>query len=361
MPVDTSIYGQIQQPQIQDPLNALAKVSQVKAMQNQNRLADLAYGTAQREQEGQNALADAYKSAVDPTTGAVDRNKLVTALAQGGQGAKLPGIQKQFAEQDKAGFDADSAKYESIIKNTDLVARTLAPSLKNPALYPQLLAQLRQQTGGGQDMPDQFDPAVVQATIQKALSTKESAELEWKQKDYDYRATNDAANRGVTMRGQNMTDARSRDQNDIARSDKQQIADQAKAGQVASFDTMLGTLDRLGKHPGLHRSVGVLGAFPTSPGSDSANFQAELNTFQSQAFVPMVAQLKGMGALSDAEGKKLTAAVGALDPKMGEKAFRESIARITQGMQAARDRVSGSKPAAPANPASGVIDFGSLK
>ena len=55
----------------------------------------------------------------------------------------------------------------------------------------------------------------------------------------------------------------------------------------------------------------------------------------------MPAQLKGMGALSDAEGKKLTAAVGALDPKMGETAFRASVDRIITEMDAARTRVSG--------------------
>lgn len=118
-------------------------------------------------------------------------------------------------------------------------------------------------------------------------------------------------------------------------------ANLAKASQIASFDTMLGTLERLGKHPGLSRSVGVVGAFPTMPGSNSANFKAELNTFQSQAFVPMVAQLKGMGALSDAEGKKLTQAVGALDPSMGETAFRESVSRITMDMSKARERMLG--------------------
>jgi hypothetical protein len=111
---------------------------------------------------------------------------------------------------------------------------------------------------------------------------------------------------------------------------------------------MLGTLDRLSKHPGLERSVGKMGALPTMPGSGSANFQAELNTFQSQAFIPMVAQLKGMGALSDAEGKKLTAAVGALDPKMGEQAFRESLARIIGDMTAARARLAGGEKAPPA-------------
>lgn len=163
---------------------------------------------------------------------------------------------------------------------------------------------------------------------------------------------NSKASNAVTMRGQNMTDLRARDlnaisqdANNIKRGEKQAEKDQAKAGQVASFDVMLGSLDRLSQHPGLARSVGLTGAFPTMPGSESANFKAELDTFQSQAFIPMVSQLKGMGALSDAEGKKLTAAVGALNPSMGEKAFRESVARITGDMNAARDRVTGSQPA----------------
>ncbi len=156
------------------------------------------------------------------------------------------------------------------------------------------------------------------------------------------------AGNAIAMRGQDMTDSRARDFNAIAqqtnaikRGEKADEKNLAKSGQVASFDVMLGSLDRLGKHPGLSRSVGVTGAFPTIPGSDSANFKAELDTFQSQAFLPMVSQLKGMGALSDAEGKKLTAAVGALNPSMGEKAFRESVARITNDMTAARARLTG--------------------
>lgn len=162
-----------------------------------------------------------------------------------------------------------------------------------------------------------------------------------------------AASVAATLRGQNMTDSRARDLNAIGQEanrikagEKTAEKDLAKAGQVASFDVMLGSLDRLSKHPGLARSVGVVGAFPTMPGSESANFKAELDTFQSQAFIPMVSQLKGMGALSDAEGKKLTAAVGALSPSMGEKAFRESVARITSDMNAARDRVSGAAKSA---------------
>jgi len=121
---------------------------------------------------------------------------------------------------------------------------------------------------------------------------------------------------------------------------KQDEKNATKAGQIASFDTMLDSLVRLQNHQGLTRSVGMNSKFPTMPGSDSANFQAELNTFKAQSFIPMVAQLKGMGALSDAEGKKLSDAVGALDYQMSEPAFRASLNRIYKNMKEARDRAA---------------------
>ena len=154
----------------------------------------------------------------------------------------------------------------------------------------------------------------------------------------------EAASSAPTSFGQTQSPAEQARAVDTAKADV--VREAAKPGQLASFDTMLGTLNRLAKHPGLERSVGGYSAFPTMPGSDSANFQSELDTFQSQAFLPMVAQLKGMGALSDAEGKKITAAVGALNTKMSATAMRESIARITADMEAARARISGDAPPA---------------
>jgi hypothetical protein len=122
---------------------------------------------------------------------------------------------------------------------------------------------------------------------------------------------------------------------------------------------MLDSLDRIKSHPGLKSSVGFMSVTPTLPGSDSANFQAELDTFQSQAFIPMVSQLKGMGALSDAEGKKLTAAVGALNPRMSEKAFTESLTRIKRDIEAARQRaIQGTT--LPARKTTGESDIESL-
>jgi hypothetical protein len=111
---------------------------------------------------------------------------------------------------------------------------------------------------------------------------------------------------------------------ETAKSDRQAAAQ----GAVDTFTTALDSLGDLEKSPGLSKSVGMRSAFPTIPGSDAANFEAQLDTFKAQTFLPMVSSLKGMGALSDAEGKKLSDAVGALSPKMSEKAFRSSIGKI---------------------------------
>lgn len=120
----------------------------------------------------------------------------------------------------------------------------------------------------------------------------------------------------------------------------------AKAGVVAAYQIAGETLDRLKEHPGLGEAVGVgwektaipfVG--PVIPGTDRANFVAELEAFKSQVFLPMVQNLRGMGALSDAEGKKLTAAVGALETNMDEKAFLASIENIKKDLAAAQTRV----------------------
>lgn len=114
-----------------------------------------------------------------------------------------------------------------------------------------------------------------------------------------------------------------------ARSDKQAAAQ----GAVDTFTTALDSLDTITNSPGLSKAVGVRSAFPTVPGTDAANFEAQLDTFKAQTFLPMVASLKGMGALSDAEGKKLSEAVGALSPKMSETEFRKSATKIQNQLQ----------------------------
>lgn len=90
----------------------------------------------------------------------------------------------------------------------------------------------------------------------------------------------------------------------------------------------IGTINRLMEHPGRMGATGTWNLGRMVPGSDASDFGAEVETLKAQTFLPMVQQLRGMGALSNAEGEKLNAAVGALRFDMSEKAFNESLSRI---------------------------------
>lgn len=124
--------------------------------------------------------------------------------------------------------------------------------------------------------------------------------------------------------------------------EKQQTLQSQAQGRVAAFDSAIDTLDLVSKHPGKKSVVGTLsgGVLSAIPGTDAAGFASQLETFKAQTFIPQVAALKGMGALSDAEGKKLTAAVGALDVKMKPAEFDAAVARIKRDLEAARQRAS---------------------
>lgn len=90
----------------------------------------------------------------------------------------------------------------------------------------------------------------------------------------------------------------------------------------------IGTINRLLASPGREGATGTWNLGRFVPGTNAADFAAEVETLKAQTFLPMVQQLRGMGALSNAEGDKLNAAVGALNFNMSEKAFQESLGRI---------------------------------
>ena len=136
-----------------------------------------------------------------------------------------------------------------------------------------------------------------------------------------------------------------------AADEKKRALEQQKLGVVSSFDSAIDTLDTIAKHPGKKAAVGFGGAqLSMIPGTDAAGFAAQLETFKAQTFLPQVQALKGMGALSDAEGKKLTAAVGALSQSMKQSEFDAQTAKIKGDLVAARSRVGTSMQNAPNAP-----------
>lgn len=109
-----------------------------------------------------------------------------------------------------------------------------------------------------------------------------------------------------------------------------------------TLDRSLATVDRLLKHPGRATATGLSGAIDPRnyiAGTNARDFQRELETFDAQLFLSNVSQMKGMGQLSDAEGKKISAAAGAIKPGMSDKAIENNLTTIQTELQKAKNRM----------------------
>ncbi len=111
--------------------------------------------------------------------------------------------------------------------------------------------------------------------------------------------------------------------------DKQQgeIDRKAKAAEkVGALSSAIDTIDTMLKGEGLESATGLSGIITTLiPGSEASDFSSQLESLKSNIFLENVSKMKGMGALSEAEGRKIAAATKALDIEMSPKLLRKNI------------------------------------
>jgi len=134
-----------------------------------------------------------------------------------------------------------------------------------------------------------------------------------------------------------------RETNELKRQELKAKSDQKKrdiqfeaTNAVDTVQTSIELIERLTVGEGLESAAGISAAFPTLPGTQAADFEAQLETLKSQAFLTQVEKMKGLGALSENEGKKLGAAIGALDLSQSDKALRASLKRISETLAKAK-------------------------
>lgn len=111
----------------------------------------------------------------------------------------------------------------------------------------------------------------------------------------------------------------------------------------------LSTVGELMKHPGLNSGTGM-GSTVASffNGTDAKDFRLQVETLKSQQFLTAAKELKGMGALSDAEGARIEKAVASLDTNMSTKQFKNNLGVIQNTLQKAQSKLvaSGKLPTA---------------
>ncbi|TIM24860.1 MAG: acyltransferase [Mesorhizobium sp.] len=110
---------------------------------------------------------------------------------------------------------------------------------------------------------------------------------------------------------------------------------------VSNINNTLDTVSNVLKSPGFGNFFGAGVPFASKvPGTSAADTKAQVDTLKSQVFLSAISQMKGMGALSNAEGEKLQASIANLSPDMSEKQAQRSLRTIRDTMEQARERMN---------------------
>ncbi|PHM51538.1 phage DNA ejection protein [Xenorhabdus sp. KK7.4] len=158
------------------------------------------------------------------------------------------------------------------------------------------------------------------------------------------------AQKSIDRQLSNETNQIKRDDLLMKQQEAQKKASEAKADRydnyAAAYEASQRSIDAADR---IMNSPGFTGYFGTNinpfssrwiPGTDAADTQAQVETLGSQIFLSMVSQMKGMGALSNAEGAKLQAAIGSLSSSMSEKEAKRSLSEIKNTLTQAQDRLN---------------------
>ena len=119
-------------------------------------------------------------------------------------------------------------------------------------------------------------------------------------------------------------------------------------------------LDELEKHPGFSDGVGfIVGRLPALT-PKAADFRERVEQIDAMVFGEAVEVMRGLGALTDKEGPKVSAARARLKTAKSEEAFRTALKDIRDVFRDGIDNMrkkAGQSTAAPAASASGVVDY----
>jgi len=211
--LDPRIIMQAGRFEAPDFAQTLGQVSNLRAQAGQQRAQEMQLAQLTR----QNAAADAKQAALQGAVGAdgqIDYGKVRGAMIGAGDVEGAMSIDTNQANQQKAQLELRQ-------KQTDR-GIALIGGVFDQASLDQVRAQAEAEGLPSANIPTVFEPNQMRKIFLHGLSVKdqlaaeaaEAAAAYTKDKDdrnFQYRAGNDSANRGVTVRGQNMADARARE------------------------------------------------------------------------------------------------------------------------------------------------------
>jgi len=161
---------------------------------------------------------------------------------------------------------------------------------------------------------------------------------------------------------------------DVAGKASQEAQGEAQGKAIVALPTVISTteqslklVDEMIKHPGRETATGLSGTIDPRNyfgGTDAKDFQVRAKQIEGRTFLSAFDQLRGAGAITEAEGQKATAAIARLDRSQSDteylSALHELKGVLSRGMEIARQRAGqgGQAPAAPQPNASLKAKYG---
>ena len=339
-------------------------------------------------------LSEQFKRSWDVLNADQQKNSLshatqVYAAVNSGQHDVAINMLRKQAEAARAAGDEKNAKINedmaSLIEAHPDTAKTTGGLMLAAVMGPEKFADTFGKLGAEQRAQDQAP-----ADLRKANADASSAEADAQTKGVTAKYAESAAVQDLAKKGWDikavqadidykressrisaMNAAISREGNDLKRQELQLKVQEARQklddgirekaasaeSAAATIDNSLNTIERIKKNKSLNDVLGPMeGRLPAVLSDDASDAIALIDTLGSQAFLSQVGQMKGQGALSNAEGEKLQSALTNLSRKQSESQFRANLDDAARIMKKAREnlaRRSGvplGKPDTPAAP-----------
>ena len=132
-------------------------------------------------------------------------------------------------------------------------------------------------------------------------------------------------------------------------------------GDISAADAALDLLNKIEADPNMEWGTGFSSNFNAVRGTPGFNFEAKVEQARSGAFLTAIQQLKGMGALSNAEGQTATAAVTRMKTGLGKEAFLDALREyrgiVERGKAKAEAMLRSAPMPVPGAPAAGTGEY----
>ena len=199
MPLNPGIILNNSRPSRPNYLQEYAAISGIKSQQE--------------DRKRRNMLREASAGAVGPD-GSIDYGKLRGTLAQGGDIEGAMEIDTSKASREKAGIDSEKSRLELGLKKLEGLTRILGGA-NDQESYTRALNQAQEMGLDASQLSPTFNPAEVNQIVQQGLTAHQQISTRLQREQFVETRSNNAANRAVTIRGQDAVDRRAAEANAI--------------------------------------------------------------------------------------------------------------------------------------------------